>query len=52
MEVTNILLEEHYELSNAEKLHVIKCWLGREGLHLIQLITVTEHEKSQPVKGQ
>ena len=39
MELFNILQSNVYELSEEEKVPVIKYWLGQEGLQLIQTFT-------------
>ena len=39
MEVTNILQMKMYELTEEEKVPIIKNWLGREGLQLIKTFT-------------
>ena len=44
MEVTNILQTRPYELNDEEKVPVMKSWLGREGLQLIQTHTSSEKE--------
>ena len=51
MEVSNIFLTKHYEVSDTEEVPIIKNWLGREGLQCIQLFMVTEQEAYRSVNG-
>ena len=37
MEIANVLQAQMYDVNDEEKVPVIKSWLGREGLHFIQL---------------
>ena len=36
VDVINIFLTEHYEISEEENIPIIKKWFGKEGFHLIQ----------------
>ena len=51
MEVTNSVETKVYELTDKEKVPVIKEWLGREGLQLIKTFTNEEKEKCKTPKG-
>ena len=51
MEVTDILEMRTYELTGAEKVPVIKDWLGQEDLQLIKTFTHDEKEKCRTAKG-
>ena len=49
MEISNIFLKKCYDISDAEKILIIKIWLGREGLHVILTLTQVEQELCQTV---
>ena len=44
MEVTNIVKTKPYELTDEEKVPIIKNWLGKEGLQLLKTFTNEEKE--------
>ena len=44
MEVVHILQMKMYHLNDAEKVPIIKNWIGREGLQSIQTPTNTEKD--------
>ena len=50
MEVMNILQYKTYDL-NEDKVFIIKNWLGREGLQLIQAFTNSEKEACKTEEG-
>ena len=50
MEVMNIFETKAYELTDEEKIPVIKNWLGREGLELTKTLTNEEKEKCKTAK--
>ena len=49
IEVKNILETKAYDLTNKEKLPLIKNWLGWEGLQLMKMFT---HEEKENVEQQ
>ena len=51
MKVTNILLTKTYEVTEEEKVPIIKNGLGREGLQLIQTFRNAEKEACKTVNG-
>ena len=50
MAVTNILGTKTYDLTDDEKVQVIKNWLGREGLQLANILTNEEKEICKTAK--
>ena len=51
MQVTNIPETKAYELTEEEKVPVIKNWLGWKGLQLLQTSTHEEKEKWTTIEG-
>ena len=47
MEVENVLQVRVYDLSDEEKVSIIRHWLGREGLKFIQTLPSTEKKCMQ-----
>ena len=50
MEVKHLYLTKHYDLSNAEKVPIIKRRLGREGMKFIETLPAAEKELCPKVK--
>ena len=44
MEVNDIFLIFGYNVTNSEKVPVVKNWLGREDLHLIQTVIKAQQD--------
>ena len=51
MEVMNILEMRHFELTDEEKIPIIKNWQGQEGLLLIKTFSHKEKEKCRTTKA-
>ena len=51
MEVTNIEQAKIYQLTDKEKVPIIKKWLGREHLQLMETFTNAEKETSKTAEG-
>ena len=51
MEVTNKLQINTYELTEEEKVPIMKNWLGREGPQLVKTFMNTEKEECKMAKG-
>ena len=51
MEVTNILETKVYELTDEEKVPVIKHWLDQEGLQFIKMFPHEKHKNCKTAKG-
>ena len=51
MEINNIFLTYSYKISDAEKVPIIKNWLGREDLYFTQTLTKPEQEPCGPIEG-
>ena len=51
MEVINRLQTKTYELTEEEKVPILKNWLGREGLQLIQTFTSSEKDACNTAEG-
>ena len=51
MEATNIYLTKHYVMNYAEKVTIMKNWLGREGMRYIKTLTKAEQEIYKNVNG-
>ena len=49
LEVNNVL--STYNIPEAEKLAVVKNWLGRKGLHYLETLTMAEREMCNTVEG-
>ena len=52
MEVANVLQAKEDNLSDKEKVPIIKNWLGRERLQFIQTLTNVEKEACKITTGQ
>ena len=50
MEVMNILKKNAYQVTDKEKVPVIKKWLGLRGLQLIKAFTNEEQEECKTTK--
>ena len=51
MKVVNILQIKIYKLTEKEKVHIIRNWLGRGGLQLIQTFSNSGKEACKMVEG-
>ena len=51
MEAANMLQVTAYDLNDAQKVPIMKNWLGREGLLFIQTLTNVEKEAWQSTTG-
>ena len=47
MDGNNILMTEIYKIGDSERVLIIKYWLGRDGFHFTQMLTIEEREKCQ-----
>ena len=50
MHVNNIFFNNSYNTSDADKMSIIKIWLGREGLHFVHTLMDAEKEACRTVE--